>query len=227
MNKGRGTTVVFFFVLSLALSGGGGWGCGGGAGGGNGADEVNVGSGTGEAAQDALTTLDSVGDVVSTSLTVSTPTALTGSLSGLSVDQHVHCDGAQAAVTGTIDGDATGGTFNLDVSFNNCFSLDGTVGFSGSYTSDGETLDFSVGFDGDVGGSGCLLELDSLVYSFTASQGVIAAPLSESLGGTLTGNCTEPNGTASLSCDWGEGIEIDNQAALIAACDCSGAGCGE
>lgn len=229
----RSIGIILFFGLFLTLfSLDGISGCGGGSTAGGDEGGIDVGTGIGNALQDALTALDTVGTVVSTSLTVGTSTSLIlsvdgGGLKAASIDQHVHCTaGGPANVTGTIDDTGTAGVFDLSVDLGDCDGLNGTLNFDGSFETADDTRNFTVDFTGSVGGNGCLLALDEAGYLFSAALDIIAAPVTESLSGTLTGTCTEPGGTASISCDWGGGANADDAGALLASCTCSGDGCG-
>lgn len=217
---------LVFCLAGFSACGGGGGGDGGGDG------EIDSETGSGDVAADVAATLDIISSVVSTSLNVSSSGLLVKSstffLKTAGVDQHVHCSsGGPAAVTGTIDGTSTEGTFDLAVDFNDCDGLDGDVDFEGTFATPDETADFEVTFTGSVGGNGCSLATDELEYSFSAETGVIAAPVLEMLAGSLTGTCTEPDGSATISCDFTDGIDPDDTDAIEAACSCSGDGCGD
>lgn len=201
-------------------------GCGGTSGGGDGGD-VEAGSGSGDVPDDAFQSLDAVRTVVATSLNVAAGLIVAPSeLPASAVSQHVHCsNGSQASVTGSEDTSVSPGSFNLAVEMNGCEGVLGSLTFTGTSTTTTEEITFEGGFSGTVGGLGCLMTLDDLSYTFSVDREMIAAPTSETVTGNLSGDCSEPAGTATISCDFGTGIDPEETASFSTSCSCTGDGC--
>lgn len=198
-------STVFLFLA-------GGHGCGG-----SGASSGGGGSGTGsgDAIGDMLATFNTVAEVVSTSLSVAAP-------GGISGEQHVHCsNGVQATVTGSVGS----GAFDTSVDFGGCDDVSGTAAVSGTYSDSGNNREFLAGLSNSAVGNGCTLELGGLIYDFTTAIDVISAPTSELATGSMTAACSEPDGSATVSCSFGTGVISNNTTLMRAACSCSGAGC--
>lgn len=192
-------------------------GCGGSSGGGSGGS--GNGTGTGNAIQDALTDFDTVRTVISTGLNVATP--------GGTLPLHVHCSSGQAEVSGST-GAAADGTFAIsaNLAYASCDGTNGTVTAAGPYATAGTARTFTADLGGTAGGNGCSVDFTSTTYLFTVDTSAVAAPTAETAGGTLSATCTEPAGSATVSCDWGAGTVIANSASLTAGCSCTGSGCG-
>lgn len=210
--------VIMVVPLHLTFSASGVSGCGStGDGSGGSGGSVSAGTGTGDAIQDTLTTLDTLLMVASTSLNVSSSAVL-------AVDQHVHCpSGAQASVTGDNTAD---GPFDVVIVMNNCEGVTGTTNHAGSSVTGADSREFTGGFTESVGGNGCILSLTDLDFSFSVPLDTIVAPTSETVTGALTATCTESGSEASVTCDFTGGIDAQSTSALTAACSCIGSGCG-
>lgn len=147
---------------------------------------------------------------------------LEGATQAPMIDQHVHCDsGEQASVSGN---NTTDGDFELNISMNDCEGVAGGASYSGTSTSNADSLTFSGEFTGgestdSVGGNGCTLSLTNLGYTFSVPLDTIVAPISEMVFGSLSSTCTENASETLVACDFGTGVNAQSPAELAAACD--------
>lgn len=216
MIKNRGIFLVFCTIMMAMLSG-----CGGGGGS---PAEPDDGMGSGNAIQDLLDTFSSVRVVLRNPL-------VTAFAAPSTISQHVHCsESGQASVLGTISGESAEGTFSLsgDFSYASCDGLNSTGTFAGSFSVSGSERNFTGTFGGTVGGNGCSVSLGGASYAFPLSSDpdTIAPPSSGTASGTLSATCAESAGSATVSCDWGAGVDVTNSTAMTAGCSCTGSGCG-
>lgn len=209
----RGFTVLFLLFILTA--------CGNNEGSDpdNGSD---IGTGSGDAIQDVLDTFSSV------RVTLRNPLIML--IAPTSVSQHVHCSsGGQANMGGTISGTSSEGTFALtgDFDYQSCDGLNGDATYEGIFFTSDDQRNFTGVFDGQVGGYGCLTTLAGTTYSFPLSSDIdiIEPPTSGTIEGTLTADCTESAGDASVTCTWASGTDVNNSAELSDGCTCSGSGC--
>ena len=149
-----------------------------------------------------------------------------------SFDQGFNCEsGGTGTVTGTNNGDATSGTFDLAMNFQGCDGMTGDVSFSGDYNDDGTNLTLDIDFGGGSsmanntlksGSSGCsafFRDLDLFVVSSDSSTEAT---------GTVTGgfrsNCQEPGGGVIVECIW-DHLDLNDNQLLADNCICNGEGC--
>ncbi|MCE9626186.1 MAG: hypothetical protein K8R69_12175 [Deltaproteobacteria bacterium] len=149
-----------------------------------------------------------------------------------SIDQGFNCEsGGTGTVSGTNNGDATSGTFDLAMNFQGCNGMTGAVSFSGDYEQDGTTLTLNIDFSegsspvnntlqsSNTGCSGFFRDLDLFVVS---------SPDSAEATGTVYGgfrtNCLEPGGGVIVDCVW-DTLDLNNNQQLADNCICSGEGC--
>lgn len=139
-------------------------------------------------------------------------------------------DGGSGTVTGTLTGDATSGTFDLEMSFQGCDGMTGTVGFGGDYVDDGTVLQLNLDFasgtstandtlSSSLGCSSLFRDLDMDVSSSAASPEAIGTVF-----GAFYANCLEPGSNVIVNCSW-ENLDFNDNDLLEQNCICSGEGC--
>jgi len=138
--------------------------------------------------------------------------------------------GGTGTVSGTTTGDASTGTFDLEMSFQGCNGMTGTVGFGGDYVDGGTNLQLDIDFT-----AGSSLANDTLSSSLGCSVffrdlllDVTSAPdVPEATGtafGAFRGNCVEPGGNVIVDCSW-DNLDFNDNDLLASNCICSGEGC--
>lgn len=138
--------------------------------------------------------------------------------------------GGTGTVSGTTTGDASTGTLDLEMNFQGCNGMTGTVGFGGDYVDDGNDLQLDIDFTAGTSlandtlssSLGCSVFFRDLILDVTSAPDVAEA--TGTAFGAFRGNCVEPGGNVIVDCSW-DNLDFNDNDLLAANCICSGEGC--
>ncbi|MCE9624025.1 MAG: hypothetical protein K8R69_01025 [Deltaproteobacteria bacterium] len=171
--------------------------CGDGNGGNNGNNSGNINPGTGTGNPQADTQSTGSATQANAQVGIQQATAAAGAaLKFTSVDvTSVPCIGGGTFI---VSGDVTSGsptTFDLDMNFDGCNLLDGSVSVIGTVDTTLPSLNYDYTIDGDVGANGCVVTFDN--YSVVLNIPDFTNPTTGTvtINNSIAGECAEGNTT--------------------------------
>jgi hypothetical protein len=203
-------SILLLAVSLAALNNGGAGGCGGGAGG-------ESGGGSEDAVADTAATVVTGMEATGAALAAIGQSLGSLTLSALAINTGLDCSTGSAPITGETTVELNF-TWNVNVNFDDCDGVNGTLDVSGT----GQFLGFEEGvtwdapsYGGTLTANGCAVSFDDLTATGTAA--VSTALTSCFVTGTATADCTENGETVSVGCTW-DSVDCSDEPGFEAGC---------